>query len=169
MRISRKVMVLIAAASLLVVSISFFARPAASRRVLPLGLDMVGSTNSAAESRRSFFTFTVSNSNDRSIFFWAALPQVQTNGDWPQTIVFPPTRRTILRADHTTQFSVTPPTNGEVWRVPVLWAFEPSKRDWIHMIWRENWSAFRDRRTLPGSRIGFGFTGQTNYTPEIAR
>jgi hypothetical protein len=53
------------------------------------------------------------------------------------------------------------------WRSPALWGYEPSAMDHAKAIVVENWSAFRNGRSLPGlGGVGVGKLC-TNFSNEI--
>jgi hypothetical protein len=131
----------------------------------PLAIRFAGLTNGA-----TFVEFIVSNSNDRTILFWPAKPQIKSKGEWSQELNVLPVRDTTLRAREMARFTVTAPTNAhaEAWRAPVLWVLKPSKKEWVDEVVRQNMAALESGGALPGIRIGWGFSeAWTNYSPEV--
>ena len=163
-----KPVVLVTAACLLIGAAIYLAIAAPRSLLSPLSFTLIGFTNSPAQD--TLAVFAVSNSNDRALNFFAALPQVCDTGVWERYIVRPPPAwGTDLAAHQQTQFSVAVPSNGEEWRVPVLWTFPQTRKDRVLAVVRANWLAMQDRRSLPGFHFLMGGAAQTNYTAAIRR
>jgi hypothetical protein len=162
---SHKLLILLVATSLLIGLCSLFIASWASPAMTPVGLDFVTFTN--GPNRERLALFRVTNPHRREILLMTAL-QVRTNGDWPQGIHPGPLRDvTSLRAHRNTQLSVEVPTNGEIWRLAMVWGFEPNNLDWVRAIVRDNWIAYQNGFPLRGRNVTIGLTGHTNYAEPI--
>ena len=146
----------------------YLSYPRSALSPVPLGLTFTGFTTGAAQGQ--FAVFAISNANEQPINFCAALPHTREGGIWSLDICYPPPAvGTDLGAHQRAQFSVVLPTNGDAWRVPVVWSFAPTMGDRIRAVCRDNWLAVMDGRSPPGLHVGIGMTGQTAYTAVIRR
>lgn len=163
----RKVIgILMAAFALATVTLSLiFTGPSAV--IAPLGLTFIGFTNVPPQCRLA--VFVASNANDRAINFCAASPQILQSGAWSGDIVFPPPAfGTGVGPHQQAEFSVVVPSNGEAWRVPVVWSFAPTIHDHVGVTLRSNWRVLRDGRKPPGLDVLIGMSGETNYTGQLS-
>lgn len=151
---------------LIITLIILFARPSVPRGITPLDIRIIGFTNYPGQAR--LVECVVSNTSVRGVWLCPAMPQVQSNGLWPQNLSMLPVRFTALKPKQSAHFKVACPTNAGIWKVPVSWVWSPSMYDWIKEVARQNLSAMWNRSKFPGTRIGWGFSeGWTNYTAEI--
>src|SRR5919106_6896640 len=136
--------------------------PTPAHSITPLGIHVVSLGDST--SRIPVGECIVSNSNDRTIRFWATAAQVRTNGLWPDGLVFPPVRFTELRPRQTTHLTFLFPSNAVAWRLPIFWTLRPPFRETLDETLQQNMSAFLAGRPLPGVRLTRGITqAWTNY------
>jgi len=164
----RRIMIILGAGLVIVALVFVFGGTAPSGRITPLAIRLASITNVSSQAR--IVQCIVSNSNDRAIWVWPTMPQVKSNGEWPQEVIMLPVPYAALQAKQTAQFPVTIPTNanGGGWRVPLLWVLQPPMKERIAEVIRQNVSAVQSGGALPGVRIGWGHTeAWTNYSPEV--
>ena len=103
--------------------------PAPPRPITPLGIRFV----SLAQGRTGMPVgeCIVSNSNDRTICFWAAGAQVRSGGLWPDKLVLPPVRYTELAAKRTVHLTFVYPRDAVAWRLPIFWFMKPPLKETV--------------------------------------
>jgi hypothetical protein len=127
-----------------------------SRRVsAPTAICFVGN----ATSTPGRLGFVVSNQSDSTIVYLAYPPQTESNGVWmngPRPAG--PGRMLTLEAHEVVTNVITGLTQGEQYRIPVLWGYQPTHWQWI----RHRTMTFLTRRDR-----GFTLETYTNFSPAI--
>lgn len=142
-----------------------FLLPTASATATPmLSISFVSLTNSAAGGPAA--VFLVKNPHSRPVDFSVAVPQVHLTSGWPEDISWPPTAMFHLAEHQSTNFTVSPPTDG-LCRVPILNHFVPNQFDHWRDVLKVNWEIYRETRRFPGLNIGSRVPLWTNFTDEL--
>ncbi len=112
--------------------------------------------------------FSVSNGNRWAIVFRPGMPQVRSNSLWsPVEITEGAMPR--LGPGQCTTFSVAAPTNGDAWRVPVLFFSVPPQA--VAIAEYHTYTIYQKMVSLLGGRPPSRPDNprDTNFTPEITR
>jgi hypothetical protein len=113
-----------------------------------------------------FFSFGITNRSHLGILYTACPAQAKSNGMWLE--VHPPSHGPItsLPAGKAGTLVVRAPLPGEVWRVPVLWCYGPTKVQFL----KRRAQKFLGKLFLLGpgtSDADFIPVSYTNYSAEI--
>jgi hypothetical protein len=110
---------------------------------------------------------TLSNRTTRPIGMLRAEPQSRVNGDWPKGISHHRTHLGVLGGRQATNISVLVPSDGQPWRAPIVWGYQPTRFDFWRAVVRENWRAALAGQPLPG--YGVNIVMHTNFSPVLGQ
>ena len=146
---------------LLLIAVLLWPQPQASG----LGIKFVGFTNTLVPPLSA--VFGVTNLSRRTIGFVTPEPQVRTGGNWSE-IVFagPGPIRVELAGGQGTIVTMTVPSRGEAWRMPIIWFYQLSTLD-LYAHRSKNLLRTAKEGSLSGWKYGFALTGYTNFSVEM--
>src|SRR6266516_2193361 len=131
-----------------------------------LAIKFVGFTHALGQPRSA--VFGVTNLSRSTIGFVIPEPQVRTGGSWSEIVVAgpPPIRGFRLAGGQGTNVTMTVPSRGEAWRMPVMWAYDMSTLD-VYVHRSKNLLRTAKEGSLSGWKYGFALTVYTNFSPEM--
>ncbi len=146
---------------LLLIAVLLWPQPQASG----LAIKFVGFTNALGQPRSA--VFGVTNLSRRTITFVTPEPQVRTGGSWSEIVVAGPRPISVkLAGGQGTNVTMTVPSRGEAWRMPIMWVYDLSTLDfYVHRS--KNLLRTAKEGSLSGWKYGFALTGYTNFSAEM--
>ena len=102
-------------------------------------------------------TFQITNQGRAVVRCWVLSPQVKSNGQWID-LQAPTAGGAMLAPRQTSTLSTTAPSNGSLWRVPVMWSYGPTKVQ----LWKARAENFFRRQSK-----GLRAESYVAYSPEL--
>ncbi len=131
-----------------------------------LAIKFVGFTNALGQPRSA--VFSVTNLSRITISFVIPEPQVRTGGNWSEIVVAgpPPIRGFRLAGGQGMNVTMTVPSRGEAWRMPIRWAYDLNTLD-VYVRRSKNLLHTAKEGSLSGWKYGFALTVYTNFSAEM--
>jgi hypothetical protein len=145
---------------LLLIAVLLWPQPKASG----LGIKFVGFTNALGQPQSA--VFGVTNLSHRTIGFVTPEPQVRTGGNWSEIVFAGPGKRVELAGGQVTNVTMTVPSRGEAWRMPIIWFYQLSTLD-IYVHRSKDLLSTAKEGSLSGWKYGFALTSYTNFSAEM--